>query len=708
MYVLANRLKPALGEPGVQPPINYFLMTIRILIILAFWGAYYLKANTIDLPNYVVATERSYYDYSRDIPIRSWALNIEDGSLPSTLDQIVSENLAFSFFRRQNAEFANPTTQAANLRFLSATAASRALITKDGIPQNDPFGGWINWARYNDLALSRLHLQNSATGASWGNQSAGGVIHLHSTDIPSTAEGRLRIRGDSEGGYGASIVQNIPYQEGGLQIALKAYDTDGAYVVHPDDRGPIDQETAIDYASIGLKNEILINESLRFSTYLDYFEESRNNGTPLANNSTEALDIGLRLHSEDTTLSWTAILYYQQRTFENQFTSVNTTRTGENPVLNQYDIPGEGIGGSLVFNHENGSKWNYTFGTDFRSLSGETNEDFSFGLDDRRQAGGDQWLAGVFGSTAWQITDNQSVTFQTRLDYWSIRNGNRTETALTTNTITRNETYTDRDGIEPTVSAKYLWDVDPQNQIRLSVGHTFRLPNINELYRPFRVRIDITEANPELEPEKYTFIELGWNGSPNDSIQIDSSVYHYWISDAVANVFQFSGPGPSPGGFVPNGGSFNRKENIDESTVLGWQTLLEWKLSDAVALNFQYLYTQSKFEESTIQPQLDGKRFPQVPEHKLSAALRWQLDNLQINAEGIHVRSQFDDPLNNRILDDYIRLDFDLSYTLNERMSASAGVNNATDEIILTGRASNGIRSIAQPRTYWVSLSTRW
>ncbi len=41
---------------------------------------------------------------------------------------------------------ANPTTQGPSLRSIAPSGAGRALVTLDGVPQNDPFGGWVIWS----------------------------------------------------------------------------------------------------------------------------------------------------------------------------------------------------------------------------------------------------------------------------------------------------------------------------------------------------------------------------------------------------------------------------------------------------------------------------------------------------------------------------------------------------------------------------------
>ena len=53
----------------------------------------------------------------------------------------------FTLFRRTGSRVANPTAQGVTLRGLGGSGASRALVLDDGMPMNDPFGGWVYWGR---------------------------------------------------------------------------------------------------------------------------------------------------------------------------------------------------------------------------------------------------------------------------------------------------------------------------------------------------------------------------------------------------------------------------------------------------------------------------------------------------------------------------------------------------------------------------------
>src|SRR5689334_21650476 len=59
------------------------------------------------------------------------------------LDQILTSVPGASMFRRSLSTGSNLTTQGISLRGIAGSATSRALVTLDGVPLNDPFGGWV-------------------------------------------------------------------------------------------------------------------------------------------------------------------------------------------------------------------------------------------------------------------------------------------------------------------------------------------------------------------------------------------------------------------------------------------------------------------------------------------------------------------------------------------------------------------------------------
>src|SRR5690242_13839088 len=99
-------------------------------------------------------------------------------SAAPTLDDALRQVAGFTLFRRTGSRVANPTAQGVSLRGVGASGASRALVLEDGIPLNDPFGGWVYWDRVPREAVGRLEVVRGGVSDLYGSQAMGGVINV--------------------------------------------------------------------------------------------------------------------------------------------------------------------------------------------------------------------------------------------------------------------------------------------------------------------------------------------------------------------------------------------------------------------------------------------------------------------------------------------------------------------------------------------------
>ncbi|WP_333980852.1 TonB-dependent receptor [Sphingomonas aerolata] len=74
--------------------------------------------------------------------------------------------------------------------------------------------------------------------------------------------------------------------------------------------------------------------------------------------------------------------------------------------------------------------------------------------------------------------------------------------------------YADREGTETTGRAGIAYRPVDAVTLRVAGYRGWRLPTLNELYRPFRVGNDTTAANALLSPERLTGVEGGVTLAP--------------------------------------------------------------------------------------------------------------------------------------------------------------------------------------------------
>ena len=201
-------------------------------------------------------------------------------------DDKLRNDVGFSLLRRSGSQTANPTSQGVSLRGLGASGASRALVLADGIPLNDPFGGWIYWARIPQTSLDQVQIVPGGVSALYGNDALGGVINLETRPAVQTdafIEGSYGNENSPSGsGWGA-----MRFGQWAVVASGEGFRTDGYVAVPSDSRGSVDTPVASQYGSGTLRVERLFGEEGRMFLNGSLYGEDRQNGTPMqVNNST--------------------------------------------------------------------------------------------------------------------------------------------------------------------------------------------------------------------------------------------------------------------------------------------------------------------------------------------------------------------------------------------------------------------------------------
>src|SRR5687768_4677929 len=159
-----------------------------------------------------------------------------DVSAAPTTDEALRQVPGFTLFRRSGSRVANPTTQGVSLRGIGASGASRALVLDDGIPLNDPFGGWIYWGRVPTLAVDRVEILRGGASDLYGSGAMGGVIQFIRRKSGPRIAGEVTAGSQRTGS--ATVVAG---GESG-NIVADFFNTNGYVLVAPDQRGHVDVE----------------------------------------------------------------------------------------------------------------------------------------------------------------------------------------------------------------------------------------------------------------------------------------------------------------------------------------------------------------------------------------------------------------------------------------------------------------------------------
>lgn len=626
------------------------------------------------------------------------------------LSEALKQYPGYAAFRTTPARAAHPTTQGVRLRNLGINSTSRSIVTLDDVPQNDPFGGWIYWQRYQPTALSSVSIRPSSDSESWGNYGTGGRISMKSVGTGVLGlHTKATLGSDGEREFSLFANSKIDDQSS-LSFSGILGETDGFYTLRANQRGSVDRKANSDVASFSIGYDFEVENLWRMEVNANHFEENRENGTPLAVNGTEATDVSasaLRVFDGGAS-GLKLIAYHQDRDFENQFTAVADDRNSERPALNQFDVPASANGASIRYFTRIENTHDFSIGADFRDADGSVSEQFrnlGAGFTRLRQAGGEQSFLGVFSTARLKFSDNTFLAGSIRLDDVEDNDGFRNEWNTETDAQIRNDAPPDRSEtfFSNNLTVYHDFSDNLRGMVRQSSG--FRAPTLNELYRPFRVKNDIIESNADLVAEEHLGWEAGLRFSPDDSWSLNANIFRYSLDNMIANAVLSKESGFNPlCGFVPGGGSCGQRRNIRDSSVEGIEIDWQSRLSDSVSVRAQAVYAASEVQEASGLPALDGNEFPHASPFKANITFDWRpTDSINIWSSFRYQSSEYEDLGNERELDKIFQVDGGVRYAISGQHAVSLRIENLFDEEFETGISTGGLVSISAPRAVWFS-----
>jgi outer membrane receptor protein involved in Fe transport len=339
---------------------------------------------------------------------------------------------------------------------------------------------------------------------------------------------------------------------------------------------------------------------------------------------------------------------------------------------------------------------------------GETNELANYVAGQatrRRRAGGETWTSGAFAELS-HTAGGVTLTGGARIDHWQVSGGHLFEQTIATGLVTRNELYPNREGWLPTARGGVLAPIGSGFSLRGAAYLGWRMPTLNELFRPFRVGSDATAANPNLDPERLAGAEAGLEYNQG-RWRASATAFVNRLSDAIANVTLGTGPGIFPQvGFVAAGGAFRQRENVDAVKVRGIELSAGWTRGPWV-LRAAASVTHARMETSGPAAPLNGLRPAQTPKFAGTLSGSWEQDGKGFELDLRRVGAQFEDDLNREVLKAATTLDASASWPLGKRLQLVLRGENITNALVLATINGDGSVERATPRTLWIGLRLR-
>jgi outer membrane receptor protein involved in Fe transport len=621
------------------------------------------------------------------------------------LDEALKRVPGVSLFRRTGSGAANPTTQGLSLRAIAPSGAGRALVTLDGAPQNDPFGGWVIWSALPPEGLDGATVVRGAGAGPYGAGALTGVVALEER---GTTDGlaALDVSVAERNSYRAAIAGGGP----GLLITASREQSDGYYAVRGAARGAADRKLELETTSFAFRAQREF-DGIQAAARLGTYEERRGAGLAGARSVASGASATFTVARPATVGvgGWRLQTWVRGSDLKNSSVAVAAGRVGTTPANDQYSTPALGYGLNAAIQGRLGEV-TWEAGADARFTEGHESERFRYmnGFTRGRKAGGETSVAGIYLESALD-NDPWLVTGGVRIDRWSNSNASRREWDLANNQTLLNLTPEDADGTTPTGRLGIRYSVTPEFWLRGAAYAGFRPPTLNELHRPFRVGNDITEANAALKPETLQGIEAGFGGGDEGRTRWSATLFYNVIQDPIANVTIGVGPGTFPtAGFVPAGGTLRQRQNAGEIEAWGVEGEAAGEFAATLGWRTAFSYTEAEVDGGSSAPQLTGLRPAQTPKLTATAGFDWQAtERLNLSTDLRYESTRFEDDLNSRVLAAGVSVDARAAWSLSPTSEVYLAAENLGDERLEVGETGDGTESYAAPRTFRIGFAIR-
>lgn len=640
-----------------------------------------------------------------DVPSSMSVLGREElRQSPAVLaDDVLRRVPSFSLFRRTSSMAAHPTAQGVSLRGIGPSGVSRTLVLVDGVPANDPFGGWVYWSRIALEHAERVEVVEGASSNLYGNYALGGVVNI--VQAPATPR-TLSVRAQS-GSLNTHAVDAFGSHASGrvgLSVDAGYFTTDGytpVVAVNPAgvaERGRVDNNVSLEVRRANARLDITSSPRVRSVWRVGVFGEDRNNGkhstftgTPEQNETNWVSASGSVIGELSSRTQLQATVAMGTGTLRSNFLAVpaaTPARSIGRMTLDQR-VPVTSYTGMVQARIDAG-RHAITVGGDWRWVEGDSEED---ALDAqtgttvtlRRVSGGTQQGIGAFLQDVFTPIAALTLTAGARVDYWRTYNGHNLEQSVPSgaNTAAHNPALPERSDtvVSPRVAAMYR--LSDRVSVWGNVGAGFRSPTLNELYRQFRVGTVLTLANNQLGPERLWGHELGlqvqwrtlaWRTNWFESRMTDP-ISNVTISTSGANVTQ-------------------QRQNLGATRVSGVQTTIDYRVGSSWKVSAAYIHQRSKVTENPTNAALVGKWLAQVPRDRASVSLQFSDPRFVTASVDVSTMGrQFDDDLNVRTvpgladagLPGYTTVSMTLRRTLGGRLEAFVSAQNLLDREYYVG-----------------------
>lgn len=529
------------------------------------------------------------------------------------------------------------------------------------------------WMLVPPQAIERIEVVRGPISVLYGPSAAGGVINI------ITKQGLGTPSAELSGGYGSHASYRSTVSSGGTleekldyMIVGDYYKTDGYKPLPNAASTPFPDRDYYSEGNYDIKNrdseDRKLYSSLRFhptdsvelSAGLSYFD---NEGAILGGHPNyrwerygHAVDVGYRQRFSELLELKAKVL---QSSFKNRTTNDENFSEGNGSMALDYrEIETETALNGELQGDLNLSKINtLTLGLSHNLGELEFSEEDADAVQ-LRKGSAKSTVSALYAQDQHKFGDLVVTTLGMRYDQYKFYDDERGDTS-----------YPDSDDDVLTYRAGARVNPSKETSVYVSVGTAY-LPALNSL--KFRTS-DSWLDNPDLKPEKSISYEVGLDQWIGSAVKTKLAAFYTQYEEMISSV---------------QTGTQWQYRNVSEVEVKGVEAGVETVLAEDWLMSINYTLTDPEITKNPSDPDLEGKRPADTPEHKLNAAITYDNPRLILaRIEGRYVGDRYYDNANTSeyktgdyfVMDAKVSKTFSTGKTLKD-VTLSLAVNNIFDE----------------------------
>ena len=586
------------------------------------------------------------------------------------------------------------------------------LILMDGQPINDGYSGGVNLSNIPTENIDRIEVIKGPASALYGSNAMGGVINIITKDkgkqetIIRLGIGEQETKNKSI--YSSGSAGKFDYFLTAQKTSADGYVTDEDYktAITGSDKAKNPGKNGMERELYDFKFTYHPDEKSKISlsrgdNKFNYFHENE------ADRGEKDEDIWAINYENKLTDNSSLKVSYSEKKLDSWYVSTAYNSKTNNISSYSYNITPSKISQAEVqYNFKLGSADLFTVGYTYKTEQADSfaktlttasnGRNFSLTTSNSNSnIGGKTETKSIYLQDEHKLGDKTTLYLGGRYDDWRFYDGYTYGYDSTKKSYVTNQTPEGKsNSFNPKVGLVHK--MNDKLTLRSSIGKAFRAPNVYELAKDWESSSGtIYKCNPNLQPEKDTNYEVGFDYQADKTLVVKLNLFHTDVTNVIDKRTYTNADNRTVSQFINSG----------KAKINGLEIGLNKRLSPAWSSFLNYTYNDAKVKESLAAPENEDKQLSNVPKNMFNIGFNYAQGPWQGSLTGSYV-SESNDPSKQGktgygTYESYFTVNTKVAYKMTKDTTVSLSVDNLLDRKYYS-------YYLASPRTTYLELTHKF